>query len=434
MKPYHTTTSESVFSKYFLFVKRQTEQVRRGGIKVFFRKLSTMIKFYRVIHVALFFIPLLPFIFIVRLMRPVLLFRFGGIVNQRLGHYAANTELYLCERDAGLQPQEAFDIFFNLDPSFNCNRQLEKMWKRCGRLHIWEVGRYLYITNRCVPGYRKHMIALPSDRDIHDLYKRFPVHISFTPEEENEGYSALRRMGIPEGAKFICFHSRDSAYLNAVFPGGGYYYHDHRDSDIEDFMPAVESLSKRGYYAVRMGAIVKKPLKTDNPFIIDYATRFRTEFLDIFLGAKCAFHLGDACGMNGVPFIFRRPLATTNSIPLEYIYTWSHYDISIPKKLWLRKEGRLMTFPEILESGVGRYLEAEQYEAAGIDVIQNSPEEITELAVEMDERLTGTYMATEEDEGLQKRFWALFRPSDLNKAFNARIGTDFLRKNQNLLL
>ena len=47
---------------------------------------------------------LLPVIFIVRIIRPFILIRFGTLCSSRIGHYAANTEIYLCERDAGLQP------------------------------------------------------------------------------------------------------------------------------------------------------------------------------------------------------------------------------------------------------------------------------------------------------------------------------------------
>jgi hypothetical protein len=51
----------------------------------------------------------------------------------------------------------------------------------------------------------------------------------------------------------------------------------------------------------------------------------------------------------------------------------------------------------------------------------------------MDERIKGTWQTTEEDEELQKRFWKLFTPNDLNKVFRARIGTEYLRQNRQLL-
>ena len=65
--------------------------------------------------------------------------------------------------------------------------------------------------------------------------------------------------------------------------------------------------------------------------------------------------------------------------------------------------------------------------------MENTPEEITALAVEMDERLKGTWQTAEEDEELQRRFWALFKPGALQGAFLSRIGTEFLHQNRELL-
>ena len=69
----------------------------------------------------------------------------------------------------------------------------------------------------------------------------------------------------------------------------------------------------------------------------------------------------------------------------------------------------------------------------GIEVIENTPEEILAVAVEMDERLKGIWRTTEEDEELQRRFWSLSKPSELNRVFVARIGAEFLRQNRELL-
>ena len=55
------------------------------------------------------------------------------------------------------------------------------------------------------------------------------------------------------------------------------------------------------------------------------------------------------------------------------------------------------------------------------------------LAIEMEDRLSGTWRASDEDEELQQRFWSLYRPSELNGVFLSRIGAEFLRQNRELL-
>ena len=367
----------------------------------------------------------------VRALRPLVLVRFGPLRSERLGHFTANTELYLCERDAGMHSLRTFDIFYHASPV--CNQQLKKMWD-C-TLHVSRFARPVDRLNRRLPGGENHVVPMPSDRDIHGLLTHTQAHLSFTPEEERLGRAALRELGIPDDTSFVCFYARDSAYLDTVLPRsvGIWRYHDYRDASIENFIPAAEELVRRSYFAIRMGAIVKAALTTTNPMIIDYATKSRTDFLDIFLGAKCRFFIGSASGAIIISMIFRRPIAWVSYVPLEYAPTWGANDLLIPKKLWLREERRFLTFREIIESGVGRFLITEQYEQLGIEVIENTPEEITALAVEMDERLKGTWQTTEEDEELQRRFRSLFKSSELHGVFLSRIGSEFLRQNQELL-
>ena len=92
-----------------------------------------------------------------------------------------------------------------------------------------------------------------------------------------------------------------------------------------------------------------------------------------------------------------------------------------------------MTFREIFESGVRRLGLSEQYQRLGIEPIENTPEEITSLVLEMDERLKGTWQSAEEDEELQQCFWSLSEPGESNRVFLSRIGAEFLRQNRHLL-
>ena len=155
--------------------------------------------------------------------------------------------------------------------------------------------------------------------------------------------------GIPEDAPYICFLARDSSYLNTSFPNQNSDGHNCRDTSIHSHVPAAQEMTRRGYFAVRMGAIVKERLETSNPMIVDYATKHRTDFMDIYLASKCRFFIGDPTGFTCIPWLFRRPSVNVNFIPVEFMHSWDPNLIGIPKKLWLRNERRLMTFPEAIE-------------------------------------------------------------------------------------
>lgn len=271
------------------------------------------------------------------------------------------------------------------------------------------------------------------DRDVDGLVGLTPPHIYFTAEEEEKGKKGRRDLGIADGVPYVCFHARDSAYLAASFPETDWQYHEIRNSSIHNYVPAAQELFRRGNATLRMGAVVQEPLGTTSPGVIDYATHHRTDFLDIYLSAKCRFYLCSATGVERLPMVFRRPAVFVNWMPLDYVNTWGEDDLFIPKHLWLRDEQRWLTFKEILETGIGRYLRSAQYQEKGIEIIENTPEEITAVTVEMDERLNGTWQTTEEDEELQRRFWSLYEANDLHRVFRIRIGSEFLRQNQDLL-
>jgi putative glycosyltransferase (TIGR04372 family) len=86
-----------------------------------------------------------------------------------------------------------------------------------------------------------------------------------------------------------------------------------------------------------------------------------------------------------------------------------------------------------LEDDIAGFQHFEEYVKRGIEVIENTPAEISDVVNEMDERLKGAWQETEEDKELQYRFWELMKLDNLDGKTLLRIGADFLRKNRELL-
>lgn len=417
-------TAAEQLHRSWLFIRRQPGDIRHGGWRALRRKARMLL------DAALAF----PLVIAARLLRPVILIRFGGLPSTAIGHFTLDMELLLCRRDAGWYGARTIDLFCSALPV--CNQQLKRMWERTVRVSRFALAAER--INRLLPGGRGNRIPFDSCQgDLDGLLMQQPAHLSFTAEEQQQGDEALRRLGIPAGTPFVCVAARDAAYyVNKE------QYRDapmrNRNSDILTHLQAAEELVRRGYVVVRMGAAVEGPLVTSNPRILDYASIARTDFLDIFLSAHCRFYLGDSLGLYHVPLVFRRPVAVVNHIPIEFMATWNPRDLFIPKTLWLRSEGRVLTLREVLASRLGRTRLDDGLERAGVEVLNNSPEDIAALAVEMDARLNGAWQTTEEDEELQRRFWAIFRttatvyPSAPWRT-HWRIGTAFLRRHPELL-
>jgi len=410
----------------YSFFKSQVDQICSSGFCVFYRKIYTGLTQLSIFLFA-------PLVLFLRMLRPLVWIRFGMLISHRIGHFTSNTEYYLRKKKLCMN-KRTFDLFCCSTPV--SNKQLRKMYGRV--IHISRFNKVLYRCNRMLPGYKDHEVPLKEWRDVENLKERTKPFVRFTPAEESLGDAAMRELGLPKGVPLIIFHARDSEYLNKTIlkPTGNHWrYHDYRDSNINNYLAAAEALAERGYYALRMGAIVKEALDTTNPKIIDYATKHRTDFLDIYLSYKCHFVLGSPSGITHVAYdLFGKSMAWVNAVPLESMLTWNPRVMYIPKKYWLRDERRFMRFREIFESGVGRYTHTQEYEARGIDLIENTPEEINALAIEMDERLNGTWHTTREDSVLQEQFWSIFPKSRLHgRVIRSLIGAKFLRDNRELL-
>ena len=351
--------------------------------------------------------------------------------SQRIGHFSANNEIYLSERDLGCHPSDCIDVFYHQKEI--CNLQLKKMWDREFFIlpHLKFLDYFQLINAKLGRPERFHLKT--TDRDVDGLLNITAPHIRFLSGEEDRGRMGLEAMGIGADDRFICFMSRDSSYLNDVHPELNWEYHDYRNSSIVNYMSAAEEMVKRGYRCLRMGAVVDRPLDDPPERIIDYAAKHRSDFLDIYLGAKCRFLLSDTSGFHAVPLVFRRPRIIANQVPLEYLPSWGPNDLILPKKYWLRNENRYMTFREIMTSDAARASHTGLFEEMGIELIENTPEEISAIAIEMDERLQGTWVADEEDRELQDRFWEIFGTGKYNKVIAARIGAGFLKENRHLL-
>ena len=277
---------------------------------------------------------------------------------------------------------------------------------------------YFTAINETARGYR--ILAEWGDRG--------PL-LQLEARDVERGEARLRKLGIPEGAPFVCFHCRDGGYSP-----GDEYMHTYRNVSVESYLPAMKALRDRGIIGVRMGDPTMPPLSAVDG-VVDYAhSPLRSEWMDVFLCASCEFFLGNSSGLYLVSLAFGKPSALANLAPMSTSLGAAPGDLAIPKLLWHEKEERLLTFREILGSPIGNYRYAEEYRAAGIRALENDPEDVTALALEMLARLRGEAVYDEADRVRQERFRSLFEPSHYAHGSAGHAGRDFLRRHEPLLV
>lgn len=385
-----------------------------------------------------------PMVFFVSRLRSLVLLRFGVLTQaERIGVLAPGVGFYFLNSSRLNTRTRSVDFLSVSRPV--ANLQLVTMLKRYVRLMplpwIW-----LLLERACFFWTRTQVHRVGSSNSVkyYSQIRENPEKMVFDLAEEQAGVLLLEALCLPLGSAWVCIHNRDSTYLDKTVSatrrvaGGSWAYHSHRDFAVKTLVLASEELASRGYYVVRMGAVVEEPLVSSNPRIVDYAnTPHRGDFADIYLLANCAAYLGSDSGILGVPVIFGKPALLVN-FPLGYLHVITNItpDPFIPKHLSYRETRKLLCLREVFERGLGNVSELRKYDEAGVELICNTPEEIRDLAVELDERLKGIWKPDAEDERLQTRFWEIFRqycPPDLVGGVQARIGSAFLRQNRYLL-
>jgi putative glycosyltransferase (TIGR04372 family) len=341
------------------------------------------------------------------------------------------------------------------------------MWRRHLIILPSFIFYYVCIINSFFPGYEKY--ELPP---IHTFHRQLIVRndpklevrqqrymrslkknslnniikikeplIYFKDEEIKIGYNYLKKIGVHEN-NFICFNARDRAFLNKYNRDRDWSYHDFRNSDIYNYLPAMEKMVKKNFFCLRTGLAVENKLICSNQKIIDYAnSEDQSDLLDVFLGSKCRFYLLSGSGISLIPEVFNRPIIFVNHYNINEILAFSHNSLYIPKKYYSIEKQRLLTFKEFIDLEIktnftviheNNFFQEKTFQEQGIKMIDNTSEEIADVVMEMDARLNGTWKTDKEEEDLQNIFWSLFKYKFI-KSPTFRIGSSFLKKNQSLL-
>ena len=376
----------------------------------------------------------LPLLIIILVIRPIIIIRIGVLYSEYFGHYTGNVELYLCERDATINrlDKKYIDVWFNLTKVVS-NKQIEKMWKQHLIILPWlllaPVSRLISwspwgLTHQIEPKFH--------DRDVLNLLGTQEPHANFSVEEETMGQGVLLEMGIPKMAKFVCLNVRDTAFHRKLD------FTNYRNADVNQYMLAATELTKYGVYVVRVGKSVEKEFKSSNPKIIDYSrSEYRSDFMDVYLGAKCFFAISTSSGWDNVPgMLFRRPVVFTNMTPISQVQSWSEKALAIFKRYKLSNQEQFLSQTEIFNM-VDKVFKssAPPFEDLKLELVDNTPQEIFDVVLEMYDMLTrGVSAGSEEYERcLQSNFWTLYKDNlernnlqYLHGKINLKIGAKFL--------
>ena len=137
---------------------------------------------------------------------------------------------------------------------------------------------------------------------------------------------------------------------------------------------------------------------------------------------------------------FRRPIVEVNYLPVGLNRCNQAFAVDLFKYLRWKTNGKFLSLNDLIKTGAIYFLSSNFYEDLGVEIIDNTPEEIVNAVIEMEERLNGTWLDEPEDLELQNIFWEKFKTSPhYNERFgwinpDSRISASFLRKNHDWFL
>ncbi len=384
----------------------------------------------RIIRISLVLCAI-PFALFLRLFSCFTPVKLAGIRTSQIGHFVFDTQNHLRRIQLNPQSYYLFAYFYGVQS----NSQWEKMVRR--RYTIHPIFHYVSLANRLFPNAQRYELDLSggntAESDKEGIYVRTSSEIAFNSEEQQRGMAYLEKIGMQTSEKYVCLLVREPNYKEVLDGDRDWSYHSYRDSDVNTFVDATEWLAEKGYWIIRMGKFVRDPMRSEHPKIIDYAmTEERSDFLDIWLMANCAFCITTGTGLDCVVEMADKPSVYINLLPLNHIKLYKN-SLTVPKKLWWKKSGKLLNLEEYIRHG---YLSTEDYQRHGIEVEGLSPLEITEVVREMEKKVCQVYDYSDENKQRQHIALSIILESDRlsHKRYQfyrdpgASIGSDFLKR------
>jgi putative glycosyltransferase (TIGR04372 family) len=374
-------------------------------------------------------------------LRPIVQVKIVHITSERIGHLAFNTDSFLRKLQLQKGKKGRKTVYIGITQSPPANRQLLKMFYRQMMIIQLPLKIYKYILKSIMNNKSIFANSRAGTYSEFELFHNTEVNLKFTPQENKKGIKLLQDMGISQDDWYVCFQARDPLYLEKT--GRDLYgiqmdwsYHNYRDCSIRNYILAAEYIVSKGGFAIRMGKDVGEPLpKGLSPRIIDYATYHWSDFGDIYLSANCKYFIGSSAGLAVVPYIFHKPMIMANYTPLSVAFSPRMDNLAIPKKIWSAQKDRYLTFKEILTSEVNNFAETRHFEQAGLELVENTENEILDVTKEMYARVFKEFEYTDNDHHLQMQLKACYPPAHqcFNTPIHKMIGIQFLRDNPFLL-
>tara|TARA_B100001063_G_C16764108_1_gene557654 strand:+ start:644 stop:1807 length:1164 start_codon:yes stop_codon:yes gene_type:complete len=378
-----------------------------------------------------FFIGLLIIILSI-LIWPIIRFKFGILIAERIGHLANTFDNYIYSRNS--RGNFEFAIF-HINSSIS-NIELLRLWKiNQKRIIFSNLAKIVIHTSRKFKLGKKLIIDWDEMETIPKKSNTKERYINFDKKFFTDGQLILKKNNIQE--PFICFTSRDDAYVDKRFDKN---YHDFIDFNFKKFNKSINYLIDKGNSIIRVTK--KTNIEYQNPSKkYFFLTDNRTDHSDIFFLSQSKYNIfGSYHGITNISGICRKKSLYLNYIPfhLGSLSTMSKFSVFVPKKIFSIKEDRFLKFYEIndlINLKYNIHYKGNFFSDNNLEVVDNTETEVFTSIKEFDENYNQDFEISQSE--LQKKFWNSFTDNDEIKLLRNKlcisISETFLENNKDLI-
>jgi putative glycosyltransferase (TIGR04372 family) len=315
-----------------------------------------------------------------KILQPLLRVQLCIVGFHRYGHLALEPEIFLAEQEisrADRKIKKPVVSLWSLGPkSKQSNRYLARKWsERLTVVPSWIVSA----LHDAGESFRPLKLTEPrlSVTGSENGLDKTSSHLSFSSEEVADGERYLSEIGIDSQRPHVCLIVRDGGHYKSKgeIESSGYELF---NFNINDFANAAAVLIAHGYQVVRMGSGTEQPFTNAPAGVIDYASsNQRSEFLDVYLAATCAFAISTQTGPDAVCMLFRRPVLYVDVTRYSQFFFGSKIATWTPVRLL--KDGKVLNLSEVATSDIAWIKDANLFAENGISQQKSSEAELSDL-------------------------------------------------------
>ena len=362
-------------------------------------------------------------------------FKITVLATSRIGHLVNNYDSLL------LINKEDYLMFIGQDKKI-ANKFIFNFYKKNKNIFFSRVFKYLFYSISQVDPNSNLIINWDEFNHEFSFDLKHQSKIILPVYSRNRISEIFSKYGLNEN--FVGLHARNNLYTNK-YASEDKNFHDYRNFNFIDYKLAIDYLNKKKYSIVKLGETFSEESLNNFKTKIFTSNDFEAnEEIDYILNKYSRYNVVGNTGLSNISSMLRKKTLYVNIAPfnLGVISTCSPGSLILPKKFYCTKKKRFLTFKEnnsiFPDHDTSIHSISDPYKNKNLTVVNNSPEEILDAVIEMEE-IIQNHNTNDESKMLNNLFWKKMESSNnkkeidyLKNELKVSISSKFLKNNQNL--